>query len=160
MDIGFVLFNLNYKNVNVKPIAREKMYIVQRDCDAALHYLRLHTDDLEDRTEIHFRGGINFENWHSQWISYGNISPIYVDTYALLQQLLSLDRTWTIVPASVAEQLRKDMPVIVSQITNEIAPPDRVVYCITHKNISKTISQAAKQFEKAVVAYVTERNWL
>ena len=75
-DIGFVLFNLNFKNVNVKPIAREKMVVVQRDCGAALHQAQLHTDELADRTEVHFRGDINFQNWHSQWISYGSISPI------------------------------------------------------------------------------------
>ncbi|MBQ3756165.1 MAG: LysR family transcriptional regulator [Oscillospiraceae bacterium] len=159
VDIGFVLFNLNYKNVNVRPIAREKMYIVQRDCNTALHSLHLHTDELADRTEIHFRGNINFENWHSQWINYGGISPVYVDTYALLRRLLSLEKTWTIVPASVAEQLQQDLPIIVSHVSNDIAPPERIAYCITHKNMSDYLKQAAKQFESAVAAYVREKGW-
>lgn len=160
VDIGFVLFNLNFKNVNVKPIAREKMVVVQRDCGAALHQAQLHTDELADRTEVHFRGDINFQNWHSQWISYGSISPIYVDTYNLLLQLLSLEGTWTIVPASVAEQLQKDMPVFISHIINEVPPPDRVVYCVTHKNMNSAIRPAAKAFEDLVAAYVKERGWL
>lgn len=159
VDIGFVLFNLNYKNVNVRPIARERMYLVQRDCESAVRKSFLHTDEMADRTEIHFRGNISFENWHNQWISPGSISPIYVDTYALLRKLLSLDRTWSIVPASVAEQLQADMPVLVSTIANDIAPPDRVAYSVTHKYMEEARGRTARRFEDMVADYVREHHW-
>ena len=159
VDIGFVLFNLNYRNLNVRPIAREKMFLVQRECRAALNQLRIHTDELEGRTEIHFRGGVGFENWHSQWINQGGISPIYVDTYALLRQLLMLEGTWSIVPASVVEQLQQDLPLIVSHITNKIAPPDRIAYSVTHKYAHEETARVTRRFEELVEKRVQERHW-
>lgn len=159
VDVGYVLYNLNYKNVNVKPIAREKMYIVQPDLESSLRRGALHTDELEDRTEIHLRGGINFENWHNQWISRGSVSPIYVDTYELLSKLLSQDNTWTIAPASVVEALQAEYPVLVSRITNEIPPPDRIAYCVTHKYMSESARHAADQFETLVEEYLDGRSW-
>ena len=105
-------------------------------------------------------GGINFENWHNQWISRGSVSPIYVDTYELLSQLLSLEGTWSIAPASVVEALQKEFPILVSGISNEIPPPDRIAYCVTHKYMSESARHAAEQFEAMVEEAIGKRNWI
>ncbi len=158
IDLGFVYHHLQFKNIIAQPILKEKMYIVQ-SASTGLKKPIIHTDELDKKWEIFISWEANYQIWHDQWVSKGDRSRIQVDTFELLLHMMSDERMWVIAPISVVDRLKTLRQVYVSEIANQVPPPERVTYEIKHKYPNEATLKAVQIFEEKLEAYLSQRNW-
>lgn len=158
IELGFVYHHLHFKNIVAEPVLKEKMYIIQ-SADANLNKQVIHTDELDLNDEIFISWEANYQIWHDQWVSKGDRPRIQVDTFELLFHLLSCEKMWAIAPISVVERISSMRTVRVSEIGNQIQPPDRVTYMIKHKYSNETSLRAIYLFEEKLNAYLSQKSW-
>ena len=153
IDIGFVYHQLFFKNVILDPIISEKMYLVQSIHTEKKKAL-LHTDEMDQDYELFFNWETSYEIWHEQWLNKNRIPRIQVDSLGLICNLLENEKLWMIAPASVVREMAKQQPIFVSEIANEVAPPERITYQISHKNASATTQKAVEVFKALIDSHV------
>lgn len=158
IDLGFVYHHLHFKNIVAEPVLREKMFLVQAGVIKPGRQ-SVHTDELDLGREIFVSWEANYQIWHDQWVSRGERPRIQVDTFELLFHLLYEDQMWAIVPVSVMERIRSLRQVTVSEISNEIQPPERITYKIKHKYPNEATLKAVQVFEGKMEAYLSGKNW-
>ena len=158
IDIGFVYHHLHFRNIEVEPVLREKMYIL-RSARAGEPREAIHTDELDPQKEIFVSWEANYQIWHDQTISKGEWPRIQVDTFELLLHLLADDTLWAIVPISVAERIASLRPVQISEIANATQPPERITYKIKHKYPNEATLKAVQVFEEKINAYLRTKDW-
>ncbi|WP_138262926.1 LysR family transcriptional regulator [[Clostridium] hylemonae] len=158
IDLGFVYHHLHFKNIVAEPVLKEKMYLIQAD-ETQLRKPVIHTDELDLGREIYVSWEANYQIWHDQWVSRGERPRIQVDTFELLFHLLSKEQMWAIAPVSVVERIRSLRPVYVSEIGNQIQPPERVTYKIKHKFPNEATLKAVQVFEDRLDGYLRQKGW-
>ncbi|BDF05648.1 LysR family transcriptional regulator [[Clostridium] hylemonae] len=158
IDLGFVYHHLHFKNIVAEPVLKEKMYLIQAD-ETRLRKPVIHTDELDLGREIYVSWEANYQIWHDQWVSRGERPRIQVDTFELLFHLLSKEQMWAIAPVSVVERIRSLRPVYVSEIGNQIQPPERITYKIKHKFPNEATLKAVQVFEDRLDGYLREKGW-
>lgn len=158
IDMGFVFHHLHFKNIIAEPILKEKMYIIQSP-SAEIKKPVIHTDELNKEWEIFLSWEANYQIWHDQWVGKGERPRVQVDTFELLFHLLSDERMWAIVPISVADRIKSLRPVYISEIGNQIQPPERITYKIKHKYPNEAALKAIQVFEEKMNRYLSEKNW-
>lgn len=158
IDLGFVYHHLHFKNIVAEPVLKEKMYLIQAD-ETRLRKPVIHTDELDLGREIYVSWEANYQIWHDQWVSRGERPRIQVDTFELLFHLLSKEQMWAIAPVSVVERIRSLRPVYVSEIGNQIQPPERITYKIKHKFPNEATLKAVQVFEDRLDGYLRQKGW-
>lgn len=158
IDLGFVYHHLHFKNIIAEPVLKEKMYLVQCG-ETELRKEAIHTDELDPEGEIFISWEANYQIWHDQWVGRGRRPRIEVDTFELLLHLISDDKRWFIAPVSVVDRVRSLRPVYVSEIGNDIQPPERITYKIQNKYPKEATLKAVQLFEQKMMAYLSEKNW-
>ena len=158
IDLGFVYHHLHFKNVVAEPVLKEKMYLIQAD-ETRLRKPVIHTDELDLGREIYVSWEANYQIWHDQWVSRGERPRIQVDTFELLFHLLSKEQMWAIAPVSVVERIRSLRPVYVSELGNQIQPPERITYKIKHKFPNEATLKAVQVFEDRLDGYLRQKGW-
>lgn len=159
IDLGFVYHHLHYKNIVAEPILREKMYIIQ-SANTKLKKPALHTDELDKNWEIFLSWETNYQIWHDEWVSNGEDPRVNVDTFELLLHLLSDDRMWVIAPISVVKRIQTLRDVYVSDIANQVAPPERITYEIKHKYQNDATLKSIQLFEAMLNTFLENRPWV
>lgn len=158
IDIGFVYHHLDFKNIIAEPVLSEKMYIIQSGSPKCKKNA-IHTDELDLNNELFVSWEANYQIWHNQWVSKGIRPLIEVDTFELLLHLTEDERMWFIAPISVVDRLRELRPLFISEIANEIPPPERITYKITHKNPNEVTLKAVKLFEEEMLQFLSKKDW-
>lgn len=158
IDLGFVHHYLHFKNIIAEPILKEKMYIIQSE-KADIEKEIIHTDELDVEREIFLSWETGYQIWHDQWVTKGKRSRFQVDTFELLFHLLARERMWTIAPISVVERIQKLRPVLVSEIANEVLPPERPTYKVRNKYPSEATRKSVEIFERKLREYLGEKDW-
>ncbi|QEK18641.1 HTH-type transcriptional regulator CysL [[Clostridium] hylemonae DSM 15053] len=158
IDLGFVYHHLHFKNIVAEPVLKEKMYLIQAD-ETRLRKPVIHTDELDLGREIYVSWEANYQIWHDQWVSRGERPRIQVDTFELLFHLLSKEQMWAIAPVSVVERIRSLRPVYVSELGNQIQPPERITYKIKHKFPNEATLKAVQVFEDRLDGYLRQKGW-
>lgn len=158
IDLGFVYHHLQFKNIVAEPVLKEKMYLVQAE-ETELKKPVIHTDELDLEREIFVSWEANYQIWHDEWVSKGERPRIQVDTFELLFHLLAKEQMWAIAPISVVDRIRSLRPVYVSEIGNQIQPPERVTYKIKHKYPNEAALKAVQVFEDRLDRYLQDRDW-
>jgi len=158
IDIGFVYHHLDFKNIIAEPVLSEKMYIIQ-SANPRCKKSAIHTDELDLNYELFASWEANYQIWHNQWVSKGVRPRIEVDTFELLLHLTEDERMWCIAPISVVDRLRDLRPLFISEIANEIPPPERITYKITHKNPNEITLKAVKLFEEEMLHFLSQKDW-
>lgn len=158
IDLGFVYHHLQFKNIIAEPVLREKMYIVQSE-SAGLKKPVIHTDELNKDWEIFVSWEANYQIWHDQWVTKGDRPRVQVDTFELLLHLMSNEKMWVIAPVSVVDRLKDLRSVYVSEIANEVQPPERITYKIKHKYPNEATLKSIQIFEEKMLPYLKEKGW-
>ena len=135
------------------------MYIVQ-SANTELKKPVIHTDELDKEWEIFVSWEAHYQIWHDQWVSKGERPRVQVDTFELLLHLLSNEKMWVIAPISVVDRLRDLRRVYVSEIANEVPPPERITYKIKHKYPNEATLKAIQLFEDKMTPYLKEKGWV
>lgn len=129
IDIGFVLWELPYKNIVCKPLFRERMVIISSSCSGFPDIV--HSADLNPEKEIFMYQGPNFQLWHDSLWKNRSAKFSTVDTMSLLSSFTDIPDFWSIVPISSARKLCNNT-ITISEIADP--PPERVCYKITNRN--------------------------
>ncbi|MDD7770013.1 LysR family transcriptional regulator [Suipraeoptans intestinalis] len=158
IDIGFVHHYLHYKNILAEPLLSEEMYIIQSE-QPEIEKEEIHTDELNKEREIYLSWETDYQIWHNQWITKGERPRMQVDTFELLFHLLSGKGMWAIAPSTVVERIQKLKQIHVSKIANEIRPPRRVTYKVTHKHMSEATLKAVQMLDKRMELYLKKKGW-
>lgn len=158
IDMGFVYHHLHFKNIVAEPILKEKMFIIQPE-GTELKKPVIHTDELDLNREIFLSWEDNYQIWHDQWVSKGERPRMEVDTFELLFHLMSQEGMWAIAPISVVERIHTLRPIHISEIGNEIQPPERITYKIKHKYPNEATLKAVQIFEDKMYEYLSQKDW-
>ncbi len=129
IDVGFVLWELPYKNITCKPLFKERMVVISSSFSGFPEIV--HPSDLNPDKEIFMYHGPNFQLWHDSLWKNGSDNFSTVDTVSLLNSFIDIPDFWSIVPISAAKKLLKN-EIKISEIADP--PPERVCYKITNKN--------------------------
>lgn len=158
IDIGFVYHHLHFRNIEVEPVLREKMYIVQPE-PALIEKRVIQIDELDPANEIFVSWDGDFQIWHDQKVGKGKRPKAWVDSFCLLYHLLDEEGAWAIVPASVARRIANLKSVSVSRIGGGVTPPERTIYKIRHKYPNEATLKAVRIFEGKMENYLKEIGW-
>lgn len=158
IDVGFVYHHLHFKNIVTEPILREKMYIMQSE-EPLVDKKYIHTDELDPGRELYLNWEANFQIWHDQRIAKGARPRVEVDTFELLLHLMGQEKMWTIAPVSVVERISSLRPIHVSEIANDVKPPERITYKIKHKYPKEATLKAVRMFEEKMERYLSGKDW-
>lgn len=158
IDIGFVYHHLHFRNIEVEPVLREKMYIVQPE-PALIEKRVIQIDELDPANEIFVSWDGDFQIWHDQKVGKGKRPKAWVDSFCLLYHLLDEEGAWAIVPASVARRIANLKSVYVSRIGGGVTPPERAIYKIRHKYPNEATLKAVRIFEGKMENYLKEIGW-
>ena len=159
IDIGFVYHHLHFKNILSRPLLHEKMYLVQEAVDAVKKE-KLHIAELDFQNEVYFVWESNYQIWHEQNVAQGRSPRVEVDSSSLLSALLQDPGRWAICPLSVMEYLRTHCSVYVSEIADEVQPPERITYVIRNKDANETKAAAMDLLTDQIRSYFQTRQWL
>lgn len=158
IDLGFVYHHLHFKNIVTEPVLKEKMYIMQSE-EPLVNKPFIDTDELDPQREIFVSWEANFQIWHDQRIAKGARPKVEVDTFELLLHLMGEEKMWTIAPISVVERISNLRQVHVSEITNNVQPPERITYKIKHKYPKEATLKSVQVFEDKMNRYLSAKNW-
>lgn len=158
IDIGFVYHHLHFRNIEVEPVLREKMYIVQPE-PALIEKRVIQIDELDPANEIFVSWDGDFQIWHDQKVGKGKRPKAWVDSFCLLYHLLDEEGAWAIVPASVARRIANLKGAYVSRIGGGVTPPERTIYKIRHKYPNEATLKAVRIFEGKMENYLKEIGW-
>ena len=155
IDVGFVYHHLHYKNVIIEPILREKMYLVQ-EAEGAIRRNKVELEELDPKKEIVFQWEANYQLWHEQMISKGKRNALEVDIYSLVEEFIRDKGRWIICPVTVANRLKSEREVYVSELGSNRLPPERITYMIRNADMSEQKLHTLQIFEKEVKDYFAE----
>ena len=153
IDIGFVPESINFRNIIIEPLFKEKMVVVFGDTRSQLPDF-IHPHDLDPTKEIFMHLGSNFKKWHDYWFGSKHASSLIVDTAGLLFKILHKSDYWAIVPITVAEDFKKIMDFKISVLTEP--SPERICYKAKHKSPKLNTIEAIKTFENYLHDFIEE----
>lgn len=156
IDIGFVFYPLNYKNILSRPIFKEKMFII---CKKSGYYkkYKLHPHDLNPKHEILLEWSYDIKYWHNTWWD-SNINPyVHVDTPTLIINFLDNDQLWAMCPESIVQSLISNNNIEIHEFTE--LPPERICYIIEHRYPNPSNVQAIKMFKKQLDEFGSNLKW-
>ncbi len=129
IDLGFPSIELNRKNIEVKPLFRQQLYVAHQ-CSSPSGIKSIHPSALNPQKEIFLHQEAPFIQWHNYWWESG--MQIRIDSFSLLSDFLSMDGYWAIVPYATICALPSLDTIQIYELTE--APPDRICYLLERKD--------------------------
>lgn len=151
IDMGFVLWELPYKNIICKPLFSERMVIISSSRSNFPE--TINPNDLDPDKEIFMYHGPKFQAWHDNLWKNSSAKFSTVDTISLLSSFMDITDFWSIIPISAAKKLCKN-DFVISEI--EDPPPERVCYQITNKNPIPLKAEALNYFNNILENFLEE----
>lgn len=150
VELAIVSDDMYYKDIETVPLFKEPMVLVSKQV-----YLQpVHPRCLDVNYEIRTPWTPEFNTWHDYWFKANADYKVSIDQMSLLEHFLSLEKTWAIVPVSLAKQIND---VHIYHLDD--GPEDRIIYYIkrvTEQNelidlFLEKLKQALKQVEEIEV---------
>lgn len=152
IDMGFVLWELPYKNITCKPLFSERMVLISSSGSSFPETVNL--AELDPDKEIFMYHGPKFQSWHDNLWKNRSSKFSTVDTVSLLSSFMDIPDFWSIMPITVAKNLSKNGTIVISEIADP--PPERVCYQITNKNPIPVKAEAIKYFNNILEGFLEE----
>lgn len=139
IDMAFIAIPMYSRHIDNIPIFKERMrmvYSAKKEFPDPVH-----PKDLDDSEEIMIGWSNEFKSWHEYWFGPFPRQKVFLDNISLLEYMVSNFNGWAIVPASMAENMKRNPAIKICDI--EEGPPDRVYYLISrHTDKHKDIREA------------------
>lgn len=154
VNLGIVLTNLPYQNVRIRPLLAEKMYCVcHKDMYPGIE--RIRTDMLLAENEVLLNWGMEFMLWHDFHFHRTVESRLEVNQILLVQDGLSRQGAWAVVPETVADYFLRTQKC--RCLTLENPPPDRISYVVTPLAASPEVGDLTTLFQKELDEFLGDR---
>lgn len=125
-DIGFISNPHFFRKVKTLPLFTEEFAFV---CGMGGNYGdSVHPSELNSADEIYIPWSNSFLMWHDYWFGNNPDIKVALDNMSLLEQLLKVENTWAIVPATVARILLQQKEY--RKVAMEHPPEPRTCYAI------------------------------
>ena len=129
IDLGFPPIELNRKNIQVKPLFSQQLYVAKQEPFPS-GIKSIHPSALDPQKEVCLHQEARFGQWHDYWWQSG--MQTRVDSFSLLSDFLAMDGFWAIVPYSTICALPSSDSIQIYELTD--APPDRICYILEHRD--------------------------
>lgn len=130
IDIGFVGWEMRYKNIVSQPVFCERLVVV---CRADSYYPPgpLHPDQLSGRDELYLSCNPEIQTWHEYWWNPSVRPHVSVDTASLIMNFMDQSKFWVLCPMSIAAALQRDSHIEMHELS--VPSPQQISYMLTHK---------------------------
>ncbi|MEH7523574.1 LysR family transcriptional regulator [Bacillus sp. JJ1503] len=154
IDVAFVSFERNVRNVVIEPIFKQCMCIAINNGNKGKRNIG-HPAELDPSKEIFMNWGKEFEHWHNKWWGESFSPQLETDSMSVLNHFMNIENNWAVVPVSAFNTLFSENSNIEMCDLGSMSPPDRICYMIKHKhNISPSHSMGLKLFEQLLTDYI------
>lgn len=124
VDLALISDDIYYKGVETIPAFQEPMVLA---ANSSLTYPEtVHPKTLDPHQEIRLPWNPEYDMWHDFWFRSTPEYRVSLDQMNLLEQVLSWENTWAIVPSSVAYKMSGLDHITFHRIAP--APPERIIY--------------------------------
>lgn len=130
LDFAFVTSKLFIKNVTTVEAFREPFYIIRKS--RVNQGLKISPKDIDASKEIVLPWSSEYTTWHRYWFGEDHKPMVQIDEMSMMENLLNINGSWAIIPATVARFLKDREGFIIGELTDP--PPDRTIYYIYGKN--------------------------
>ena len=125
-DLGLITNPHFFKKVQTIPLFEEQLVFV---CGGDAPYQDgLLPSQLDSADEIYIPWSNTFLMWHDYWFGNNSEVKVSLDNMALLRQLLDLEKTWAIMPATIGKKLSQEGECRIVALEN--GPDYRTCYAI------------------------------
>lgn len=126
VDMGLITNPHFFKKVQTVPLFEEKLVLV---CNRDVEYEDgILPSVLRSENEIYIPWSNSFMMWHDYWFGNNPEVKVSLDNMALLRQLLDIEKTWAIMPATIGRKLSEEGDCRVVALEN--GPEYRTCYAI------------------------------
>ena len=146
-DIGFIVEYEEHRDIIATPLFHQKFYVVRYARYPSVSSV-IAPKTLNPKDEIYSFWGTDYEDWHRDVWGVSNLYHAKVDTVSLLQEFLTEEPYWAVVPGSLLNTLRRANNHI--QV-NELDVPDpfaRTCYMITNKEPRPSRIEGIDRFQE------------
>lgn len=161
-DIGFVTYQINYPDVNVREIFSDEMKVLVPK-NSSLPENMIHPSALDPEKELLIGSpdnkqvgcGAVFNTWRTTWIDAQKAPLVRANSISILYNFLSADSDdfWMFAPETTAVGLLKEFPL--RMISIDAYPPRRVCYELTHAAPTETVKRNICCFDQKLEEYIT-----
>ncbi len=152
LDLGLVMHPYHTSGVITRELFKENLvvsYAPVYHCEEKAA-VSIHSFPLEN--QILFLWNNGFEEWYTQHIPYYSGSLLRVNSALLLTELFDANRSWAIVPLSVAKALYTNKHIPYRRILEN--PPERSAYLVyNHADKDQPLT---KSFDSLLAAHAQE----
>lgn len=140
VDVAFTLRERTLPSVVVEEYYREPMVVLRISSPSLPASEAVHPHDLNPEHELHLTGGLSYQIWHDKWWNPVYANGILGDSTQIILSVFCNEKQWAIVPLSVAKMAKARGDFSISPLVE--APPERIVYKITHKYPSTNATES------------------
>lgn len=130
IDLALISDNQFSRTAETVPAFREKMLLATNGLSELEE--KVHPSMLEVKREIRLPWNPEYDLWHDYWFGTNAGSKVILDQMSLLEDFLNENKTWAVIPATVAYHLVKNKDVTLYELLDP--PPDRIIYYLIPKN--------------------------
>ncbi|MDF2875024.1 MAG: benM 1, partial [Sporomusa sp.] len=159
VDVAFSLLERTHPNVLVEKCYAEPMVVLRRSDTCHYGTNLIHPHELNSDHELYVKWSSNYQIWHDKWWDPLCWGRNRVATALVIPALLQSSDMWAIVPLSVALSALKSSPFSMFYLSE--APPERIVYKLTHRDPKASAVQSLRLFDHALNTVLqNDLNWL
>ncbi len=151
-DIGFVFSLHKSPNVVAKPLYTEKNVILYHRDSKFGRTKEL--EDLKPENEIYLTFGNDYDMWHKRQFPAFEMRRVSIGTFSMLPFFIDAPNTWTILPQSLAEVMKKKSSGLSYQIITDNPPPTRTSYILQYKYPKPWVQELGRLFLKEVLTMI------
>ncbi len=154
VDVAFTLRERTTTTVVVEEYYREPMVVLRISSPSRPESEAVHPRDLNPDYELYQSGGLSYQLWHDKWWNPLYTNGIFGDTTQVILSVFCDERQWAIVPLSVAKMASTRGCFSMFPLVE--APPERIVYKITHKYPSTNAIESLKILDHYLKTHLSE----
>ncbi len=132
-DLAFTISRREYPGISSYPVFGEQMAFVC--CKNSDFPEEVHFKDLDIRHEVYVPWTDTFVDWHSVTLGSSDNTQIKIEIMSQLYYFLTKERSWAIVPSSVANYLKRDERIDQRKMAFDV--PMRIGVCAFGDDKSK-----------------------
>ena len=139
VDVAFVSDDIYAADVVMTPAFREPMLLV---CSEQLRLPKVvRPSGLDPSKQIRIPWNLEYDRWHRQWFGEGAAPRVLLDKMSWLEEFLSWEDNWAILPASVAYRVQEKAGNLAIREMRD-GPADRVIYYLLGRHSRQRAAEA------------------
>ncbi|NLY21465.1 MAG: LysR family transcriptional regulator [Tissierellia bacterium] len=151
LDLGIVSKTHRNHNLTFKSIFKENLVLISH-ANFSRYPNLVDPKNLKIENELYVDWGIEFQIWHNKYWPPNEDPHVRIDTPALIRDCIKLHNTWAVVPWGIAEILKNELNIRISNLTD---PPDpRSIYLVKHRNINPIKQESISVFESYLYKFI------